>query len=349
MLAIWLLISVGFHGNSMAVELDKTLWDKLQANPPSVPQDVKRLEALKELDVWLSEADSESTEAVVAYYQRAVDRTLDLLETGNITKGVRFFQLYSSSVIIQTPETIFAIDLDQGPNKRLDTTPDIEGVSFRLTSEQIKRLANVVDVSFHTHEHSDHIDFQLTCALLDAGKTVVVTQSNKDMWADQPWVEELTVLEQTLNRPHTLDSLKVDVLEGHQWNNDEHTDGTPCNAFLITTSDGTAVFAKGDINCGLRLYGWLNVMVQSDRHVDLIVGSPIFWRGANLVSEIDALLSPVWAVGHVWEFEHRPRGKKGGATGTYSSNFRAVGHYVRSGTPIVLSWGEHLTLTPRRQ
>ncbi len=344
-LTIWTLFAFGCS-DAMAADPGKSLWEGLHANPPSVPQDDERFEALIALDAWLSAADSETTEAVVAYYQRAVDHALDLLETDKIAKGVRFFQLYSSSVIVHTPETVFAIDLDQGPNKRLDASPEIEGVSFRMTSEQIARLTNVIDISFHTHEHSDHIDFQLTQALLDAGKTVVVTQSNKDRWAEQPWVKKLTVLKQTVARPHILDSLKVDVLEDHQWGNNEHTSGTPCNAFLITTPDGTAIFTKGDINGGLRLYGWLNVMVKKGRHVDLIFGSPLFWRGVNLLREIDALLSPVWAIGHTWEFEHRSPGKEGGATGTYSGNFRAARRNIRSGSAVILTWGEHLDIKP---
>jgi len=338
-----------FGGCSVATaaEAGKALWEKLQAAPPALPHSDERIEALKALDAWLSEADSETTDAVVAYYQQAVDHALDLLESGKGGKGVRLYQLYSSSVIIQTPETVFAVDLDQGPDERLDATPDAEAVLFLLTPEQITRLAKAVDISFHTHEHTDHVDLELTRALLDAGKTVVVTQSNKDRWAEEPWAEKLVVLRQTIARPHKLGSLKVDVLEDHQWGDDEHTNGTPCSAFLITMPDGTSVFTKGDINCGLRLYGWLSIMVQRGRHVDLVVGSPLFWRGVDLMREIDALLSPVWAVGHAWEFTHRAPGKKGGAAGSYSSNYQIVRRNARSGVPVALTWGEHLDLKPK--
>jgi len=333
----------------MAADLGEALWEGLQANPPALPHSDERLDALKALDAWLSEADSETTGAVVAYYQRAVDNALDLIESGKVAKGLRLYQLYSSSVVIQTPETVFAIDLDQGPHERLHATPGPEAALFLLTPEQIARVAEAVDISFHTHEHDDHIDLELTRALLDAGKTVVVTQSNKDLWADQPWADKLTVLRQTVSRSHKLDSLKVDVLDDHQWGDNEHTSGTPCKAFLITTPDGTSVFTKGDINCGLRLYGWLNLMVQKGRNVDLVVGSPLFWRGANLVREIDALLSPVWAVGHTWEFTHRSPGKQGGATGSYSSNYQFIRRNARKGVPVILTWGEHLDLKPQRK
>ncbi|MBN2311965.1 MAG: MBL fold metallo-hydrolase [Candidatus Hydrogenedentes bacterium] len=327
----------------------EALWRGLQENPPTAPQTAERIEALKALDTWLAEPDSEKNEAVVAYYQRAVDHAFDCIEREKPGKGVRVFQLYSSSVIVQTPDTVFAIDLDQGPNKRLDQAASEEGVAFRMREDQIARLARLVDVSFHTHEHYDHVDFAITRALIEAGKTVVVTESNKALWAEQPWAEKLVVLDQTLDEPHELGGLTVDVLHDHQWDNETHTRGTPCNAFLIATADGTCVGTKGDINCGLRLYGWLNVMVERGRHVDVMVGSPIYWRGANLMREIDALLAPVWAAGHVWEFTHRSAGERGGATGTYARNSLGVAHAIEAGEACALSWGEHLDIEPARK
>ncbi len=346
-LAAAALFVSGLCLDSMAVDPGNGLWEGLRNAPPTLPQSEARLEALEALDAWLSEANSETTPSVVAYYQRTVNHALDRLEQDKIAQGVRLYQLYSSSALIQTPEIVFAIDLDQGPNERLGIAPDAEGVPFRLSPEQIDRLANAVDISFHTHEHADHVDRQLTRAFLDAGKTVVVTQSNKACWAAEPWAEKLTVLRQTIGRPHKLGPLQVDVLNDHQWNDDKHTNGTPCNAFLITAPDGTAVFTKGDINCGLRLYGWLNIMTQKGRHADLIVGSPLFWRGANLMREIDALLSPVWAIGHTWEFSHRAPGKEGGATGTYARNYRMMRRNIRNGVPVILTWGEDLDLSPK--
>ncbi len=326
-----------------AVDLD-AIWQGILDNPPSLKHTESRDSALKALDQRLMEPDSERAEDVIAYYQRAINRILDTLETSPVKKGIRLFQLYSSSVILQTPETVFAIDLDQGPNRSLTQTAAEEGVAFALTPEQITRLVRAIDISFHTHEHYDHVDFELTRALCDAGKTVVATQSNKDRWKDEPWAEKLVVLDQTLAKPHTVGTLQVDVLHDHQWDNEEHTSGTPCNAYLITTPGGKSVLSKGDINCGLRLYGWLTIMVNNGYHADLVTGSPIYWRGVNTARDIDALLSPVWAIGHVWEFTHRSRGKPGGATGTYTANLLMNKHLFQTGNPIVLSWGEYLDL-----
>lgn len=345
-IGILLTIALLAAGAARASEPGDTIWQGILANPPTIPHTEARNDALRALDEWLSQPDSERSEEVIAYYQRALDRALDTLETERISKGVRLFQFYSSSVIVQTPETVFAIDLDQGANRGMTRTAADEGVGFTMTREQIARTARLVDFSFHTHEHDDHVDFEMTQALIEAGKTVIVTKSNKQQWADQPWAEKLVVLDQTIAEPHAVGPLKVDVLWDHQWGDEEHTRGTPCNAYLITMPDGTSVFSKGDINCGLRLYGWLKLMVDNGRRVDLAVGSPLYWRGVNLTYEIDALLTPVWAIGHVWEFTHRSPGKAGGATGTYTGNLLMMQGQMRHGTPIVLSWGEYLDFSP---
>lgn len=328
----------------IAAENLESIWEGILDNPPSLEHTEARNDALKALDERLMEPDSELAQDVIAYYQRAVDRVLDTLESERIEKGLRLFQLYSSSVIVQTPEAVFSVDLDQGPNKSMNQTAADVGVGFRMTPKQIERLARVIDIAFHTHEHYDHADFEIARALCKADKTVVVTQSNKERWKDEPWAEKLVVLDQTIAKPHKVGPLEVDVLHDFQWDNEEHTSGTPCNAYLITTPGGMAVLSKGDINCGLRLYGWLQIMAANGRHVDLMVGTPLFWRGVNTARDIDALLSPVWAIGHVWEFTHRKSGTSGGATGTYTANFLMNKHQFQKGAPAVLSWGEYLDL-----
>lgn len=343
------VLLIGVCGAGAAQDAGSGFWERLQALPPTAPMAEERVEALRALDEWLAEPDSELSAPVVAYYQRAVDHALTTLEEERVKRGVRIFQLYSSSAIVQTPETVFAIDLDQGPNKRLSATPEEEGVAFRMTPQQIQRVVHLVDVSFHTHEHYDHVDFELTRALVDAGKTVVVTESNKRRWEDQPWAGKLVTLGQTLTEPHVLGHLKVDVLHDFQWDDEQHTSGCPCSAYLITTEDSTGILTKGDINCALRLYGWLNLMVNQGRRVDVMIGTPLFWRGVDLGREIDALLEPVWAVGHVWEFTHRSRGKRGGATGTYSGNYATMRRKAQDGVPVMLSWGEHIDITPRKK
>jgi L-ascorbate metabolism protein UlaG (beta-lactamase superfamily) len=338
-----LLVFLALAATGIAVaDSGEAIWKGLAANPPRPEMTNARMDAMKALDAWIAKPNSETLPEYAAYYQRAVDGVIRLLQTERPKKGARIFQLYSSSVIVQTPSCVFAIDLDQGPNEDVLKTPEDEGVAFRMTDAQVDALAGLIDYSFHTHEHSDHIDYEITQALLTKGKTVVATDSTKAMWAQQPWADKIVTLHQTLGEGHRLGDLDVDVLWDFQWNNEAHTSGTPCNAYVITLPDGLSIAAKGDINCGLRYYGWLNVLLERGRHVDVLVGSPIYWKGASLIREVDALLTPLWLPGHNWEFEHRAAGETQGNACPYTRAYALLHGVAKRGEVSVLSWGECL-------
>jgi L-ascorbate metabolism protein UlaG (beta-lactamase superfamily) len=319
----------------------------LDAARPAAAMTETRQTAIKGLDAWIARPKSERDAAVIAYYQAAVDRALGMLEREKVASGVRIFQLYSSSVIVQTPETVFAVDLDQGPNRDLNKTPSEEGVDFRMTDAQVARIASLVKYSFHTHAHSDHIDYQLTKALLNAKRTVIVTEDNKRAWAKQPWGNRLMVFGQTVDAPAAVGPLKVHVLCDHQWNNAAHTSGMPCNAYVIETPGGVAVMTKGDINCGLQLYGWLSLLKQRGRHVDVVVGSTLFWRGVNTLSEWNRLFSPLWLPGHAWEFEHRSDTEARGNCAAFLDAWLFTRIASGSEKVQVLSWGEWIDVGGR--
>ena len=347
-LAAWLFVAL-FAATAFADDKGDTIAKSLEAAGPAVPMTSEREQALESLDRWLARPRSERDPAVVAYFRAAADRALDQLEKERPASGVRLFQLYSSSVIVQTPKTVFAFDLIQGPRWYFRAAGGEKDEAFGLTDAQIARLIPLVDVSFHTHEHGDHVDAVLIEALLKAGKTVVTTENNKTRWSGRPWAEKLTVLDQTLDEPTELGPLKVDVLWDHQWGDSLHTRGTPCNAFLVTAPNGVTVMTKGDINCGLQLYGWLSLLKQRGRHVDVIVGSPIFWRGIDVSKEWNALFSPLWLPGHNWEFGHRkPDQPKGNCAG-FVQSCQIVRGATGSDKVQALSWGEWIDVEPRKE
>ncbi|HOC70412.1 MAG TPA: hypothetical protein PKO23_16515 [Candidatus Hydrogenedentes bacterium] len=320
------------------------LWRALLDAPPAREMTAARKEALRALDAWIAQPNSEDTEACAAYYRRAVDRVLTMLETEPPEQGVRVFQLYSSSVLVQTPSAVIGIDLDQGPNESLHQSPAEEGVAFCMTPEQIERLAALVDYGFHTHEHADHLDYQITRALLEKGKTVIGTEGIRAIWADEPWAEAIVTPPQTLGRGEKIGDLEVNVLRDRQWNNESHDSGTENNAYLITLPEGLSIFVKGDINCGLRLYGWLQLLAEKGCAMDVMLGSLIYWRGPGIAAQIDALYAPLLLPGHTWEFGHRRNGEaRGNAMGFLQSALLVKGAAKRGGA-TVLSWGEFIDL-----
>ncbi len=353
--------SADAEGDAIAAALDKAR--------PVVPMTEARREALRALDAWIARPSSERLEPVIAYYQAAVDRALDTLEKERVKSGLRIFQLYSSSVIVQTPETVFAFDLDQGIHTRAmarasDAASEGEKKvmtagaaksersagsrpSFYLTEAQVARVAALVDYSFHTHEHDDHIDLELTQALLAKGKTVVVTESNKENWKSFPWAAKLTVLDQTVKEPIQVGPLKVDVLRDFQWNNYMHTSGMPCNAYVVTTPGGLAVMTKGDINCGLQLLGWLSLLKNRGQRIDVVTGSVIFWRGVHVPAEWDALFKPLWLPGHCWEFGHRRKDQRKGNCLSFELSWCWARDVAGPERTQVLSWGEWIDVPAR--
>jgi L-ascorbate metabolism protein UlaG (beta-lactamase superfamily) len=344
---LWVVLALS-AAVAMADDQGATIAAALKAAPPALPMTVARKKALGEFDAWLAPPHSERLDSRIAYYRATVHRALDALEQGRPTVGVRIVQLYSSSVLVQTPDTVFAFDLDQGPNGRLETTPFEEGVGFSMTDAQVARIASLVRYSFHTHEHDDHVDYQLTKALLAAGKTVIVTESNKRLWQKQPWAEKLSVLPQTDKEPIRLGPLAVDVLCDFQWNDAKHTRGTPCDAFVVNTA-GVTVMTKGDINCGTKLYDWIAALKQRGQRVDAVVGSTLFWRGVNKLPDWEKLFSPLWLPGHAWEFTHRSKDGSKGNCAAYLQAWLFTGVTTCSEKVQVLTWGEAIDVMPPAQ
>ena len=338
----WFFVFVFLLAGRVNAAPSDEIWKGLLDSPPSVHGSKARDAAVGALDRWLERPKTEQLSECVAYYRQAVDRVVHLLQTERPKKRARIFQLYSSSVIVQTPTCVFAIDLDQGPNEDLQKTPEEEGVAFCMTDGQVGALADLVDYSFHTHEHADHMDREIAQALLARGKTLIAPESTKQVWAGNGWAEKIVTPAQTLGRGIRIGDLTVDVLWDHQWNNDAHRSGTPCNAYVITTPEEITVATKGDINCALQFYGWLHVLKEKGRKIDVMVGSPIYWHGVTLTREIDALLKPVWLPGHNWEFVHRKAGEARGNISTYTLSGTLIRNTCKQGRSAVLTWGEYL-------
>ena len=309
----------------------------------------ERCGLLAEFDAILEEPDSEASEEVARYYQGMVDQALDEVEELEVTDGVAVWKLYSSTFIVKTPTVVFAADLDEGPNSGSggpDRVAGLEGIKLHMTPEQRTRIAELVDVSFHTHRHHDHISYLTTQALVDAGKTVVVPEDIRLMWEREPFAEKLTVLDDTPQQKLALGGLTVEVFPSRQWMATDHTVVCPCNAYLVTADNGVSVLFKGDINDGADFEPWLEALGARGEVIDLYLGHLTHWWGSDALPKVIRTFDPFLIPGHEFEFTHRKRGEAGSGTSSYSSLCRSFQSSLVRGKAAVLSWGERFDYRP---
>ena len=321
----------------------------LLATPATVDNHEQRCALLAALDTFLEQPDSERSDVVPAYYQAMIDHALDEIASDTVEEGVVICKLYSSAMVIKTPRTVFGIDLDEGPNSSSggpDKVAGLDGITFHMTADQRTRLAELVDVSFHTHRHHDHVNYQITQELIKAGKTVVVPGDIRDMWAGEPFASSLTVLDAAGGEKHDIDDLTVEVLTSRQWMAADHTVQCPCNAYLVTTDNGINVFTKGDINDGSDILPWLGEVKARGEGIDLYVSSLGFWWGKDGFPQIQRLFDPLLVPGHEYEFTHRKPGESGSGTGSYGSYCKRFDAALRRGKAVILSWGERFHYLP---
>ena len=313
-------------------------------------QDDRRLALLARLDGFLEQPGSERSDEVAAYYRAMIDHALAGMAAERVDEGVVVWKLYSSALVVKTPGTVFGIDLDDGPNSNSgnpDEEAGLAGIKLHMSAGQRARLAELVDVSFHTHRHHDHVNYLITEELVKAGKTVVVPEDIRTMWRDEPFSSGLTVLAPSVGHKHRVGGLEVEVLGSRQWMAQNHSVECPCNAYLVSTDSGVNVLFKGDINDGQEILPWLRELKARGEGVDLYVSALSFWSGEDALPRIQRMFDPFVIPGHEYEFTHRKAGESGSGTGSYTSLWRRFKSSIDRGKCVVLSWGEAFRYLPR--
>ena len=348
----WLIIGVLFGLGTARAEPGGLgdLRAELLGTPATGRLDDQRQALLARLDGFLEQPSSERSDDVAAYYQAMIDHALAEIAAHTVDEGVAVWKLYSSALVLKTAKATFGIDLDEGPNSdsgNPDKDAGLSGIKLHLTAGQRTRLAELVDASFHTHRHHDHVNYLITAELVKAGKTVVVPEDIRTMWRDEPFSSGLTVLRPSPGRKHRVGELGVEILGSRQWMAQDHSVACPCNAYLVTTDNGVNILFKGDINDGQEVLPWLREVKARGRGVDLYVSALSFWWGKDALPQIQRMFDPFLIPGHEYEFTHRKPGESGAGTGSYGSMCRRFRTSTARGKCAVLSWGETFRYVPR--
>ncbi len=127
------------------------------------------------------------SKALGDFYRARIAQALSDIETARPPrKGVLVWKLYSSGVVLKSAEGVFAFDVIEGPHPDTGEPPESAAAAYEedlcslyWNDDLRDQYVRAVDALFVTHYHNDHVSRLLTSKLLDAGKTVVMTEQNK--------------------------------------------------------------------------------------------------------------------------------------------------------------------------
>lgn len=292
-----------------------------------------RIEFLKGLDSIFSEKNSEESPLVVKYYQKMVDKAIAEIESTEVRNGIAVWKLYSSSFIIKTAHCIFALDFCEGPNKNQQSHTN---AAFSLTTRQRGKIAGLVDYSFHSHHHHDHMSLEMVEAMVERNKKVFVTNDTLSLWADKPFRKYLKVAKEGF---HQLEHLDVHVHYGKQHMEDNQED--ECYAYVIMPGNDIRILLKGDMYDGNEFSSYLKKLEEEKLSIDIFMSSAWTGSGKDIIDEIEKKFKPFFIPSHEWEFTHRKPGVSGTATQAYIELYKRFKKHINAGRAAILTWGEH--------
>jgi L-ascorbate metabolism protein UlaG (beta-lactamase superfamily) len=320
------------------------------AAPPRLEESSSREEVYGALDAWADRPDvvywdgdpQKMNREFLAYYLGCVRRALREARETHVEHGAVIWKLYSSGFLVRTPETVFALDVVEGPYKDIHASPeDDPGFLFKWTPEMRREFAELVEVLFITHWHYDHASFALAEALLAANKTVVVPPQLKEAWRKSALAPKLTTL--MPNTDHQLGSLLIRVFEGVQYMKLDESGtwvslggnlDTQNNVYLIRTKQGKTFLHHGD-NRGMSFAPWLREAAAKGWQVDVWF-TPLEWPG-TMFEEVEKIVRPVIVPCHEHELGHKPVHGMRHLAFFCREPFR---QRLREGRLLILTWGE---------
>ncbi|MFA5688190.1 MAG: hypothetical protein WC959_03435 [Kiritimatiellales bacterium] len=349
--------------DSMTIEeLEQTL----QAYPPAPENLAKRAYAALSMDKLvhlavkkdISDKDLKELIPLRDFYLRQVERGLTELENCTVTSGVRIFKFYSSSLVIKSKEGAMAVDFQQGPRLTYCGNPDqpdpvAKRTGFHWSGEQLDRLAKIVDVSFASHPHGDHADYDLSKRLSKLGKPTVVPQQLKELWNSMDHlivpeyetvqkigpVEMYTMLgsQYMENWNATKDEKGQDV--GHPTTNPDKTPDAETVVLLARLGD--LVFLNA-AESNPPADEWLRKGIKLGFRPDVLIMAGMR-QGARSIREVLKEYPYFNLPVHEYEMGH-PRGGNRIAHLYGGANAAAI----RTGLAMPLFWGENYALTAKQ-
>lgn len=304
-------------------ELKKAASDLAQ-EPPRFAVTPKREAFLYKMDELLKEADSERIDSFGIFYRQQVDRVIKEVAA---YKGAtpRFWKLYSSGFIIKDKMRTIAVDINPG------CVPGFGRTALRISSEQTKKLADIIDAYFSTHSHEDHIHPELCDELAKRKKLIVMPSEAIFRW---------TIRGATPSETFRSSYCKTYL----NWQGVDSKKGLDNSMYFFTLSNGKTVFVRGDIYHGSGFELCLKNIAKWSSKIDYAFVTPYFTSGTDPVWTLNTKYNCRFIPIHEWEFSHRPSGVRKKATQDFHELYQAFDVPYKNGRAQFLFWGESIDL-----
>ncbi len=299
--------------------------------PPRCEDIMSRTLALSGLDTLLMVADSEDSDVVGNYYNKRVKKVIDEIKAWN-SPVPKLWKLYSSGILVKAAGKVLAFDVNCGVEWEY-TSKNHRRFKLNLSDENLEALTDLIDRSYHTHEHSDHTGYDLLQKLVAKKKLVFMTGNAIKYYKCE-------------NYPNVIRA--ENHCEPGYWVFDSTQNmGTyrvQNTAFVVELVPGTNLLVRGDIYEPPEVVRMCDYFQAHDAYAHYASVSP----GAGILPEAYKRWNTFIMSAHEWEFTHRKRGEPGVACQSFSGNYSGIySPYVNQGCGEVLSWGESIELTPR--
>lgn len=312
------------------------IFNLLYKFPPETDFLKERQKLASSIDRCFSQAKSELSKEVFEFYNKIIDKTFAEIETEKVLSGFTVWKLYSSGFIIKSPDFIIAIDLTAGYPKKENFCSQLS-----FSKKQYEKAAELIDYSFHTHEHPDHIDIELSRALCKKNKKVFVTESNKRLFAKNALMDKLISYDDFDDIACEL-PFSAECFSGWQRMTEGREFDVPCYAVCVTFKNKTSFMVKGDIFDGDEYKQILESMYKKNLSPQVFLSGAYTHCGHDIIKQTKIAFDPVFLPAHEWEFSHRKEGRSGSATQTYEYFFKQFASEIVSKKAFILFWGEKI-------
>jgi L-ascorbate metabolism protein UlaG (beta-lactamase superfamily) len=284
----------------------------LRAHPPSYEPAPIRIQALAALDDPIHLGEAPVLPVIADYFQRRVEPGLQHLEArAKVKKGALVWKFYNFTFIVRTPRHTFGFDVSHG---------------FRdvaMSSQQLRRIAQQVDVAFISHDHPDHADVVFAEHMAALGKRVVIPEK---LWPDSSI--ESALIRVKGHFTGSVAGVSFTAFPGSQGS-------TLPNPVYLVAADGMTFMHMGDQSRGSDFDVWIKGLGRRHEVSLLLVNC----RDGSMKRKIKEIDPDLVIPGHENEIRHIVDGRQGVV--------RTLSNLEGVEKPFVLMhWGEHFHYVP---